>query len=567
LQRSWTEFLLQLTLETFAPVFRPRGVVSTAGVAMFVLATLVAIFVPVSAAAGTETMTLRCITTGALLVAGLLLLVSGGRLGRLAIALLVLAICGAVTHAAWLIWLAAVSTAVFGLSSLVDRALRTREAPPRVPDRPEDGEAASDIVESVATAFILALIVREFAFEAFKIPTGSMEPTINGEGYHSRQGDRLLAAKAPLLFAEPKRFSIIVFRYPLFRPTNYIKRLIGLPGEHLENRDGDIYVNGKCVAKPDEVQESLWFPLEPDESGEWRGGIANHFAAEGRWRFDVGGAACDDAGEKPSWITYESGRFGDVRASFDFDPSGLAAAGAVLVRLDGDGRADEGMTRRRVEFEATRDALWLTAPGVARTKLDAPGLGTSKARLGFAVADRVVRVYRDGRMVARVETGDRPNAPGRGNQTSLGVVRGRASFENIRIEHDLQYSDQGAGEWQIPEGCYFMLGDNTGQSRDSRLWRGRTWKTKDGREFVTDESSVRLDDSQPPRQPVVDHGDSIEIYDNYGVHRTIAKSDLVDTNPPALPQPFVKREDLVGRAFFIFWPVPPFGAWRPRILP
>lgn len=537
-----------------------RGLTSRMGYVAIVMAGLVAFFFPVSATAGTETTTLRTITVATLVAAAVLFFAArGGRTVAIAGGA-VLVTGGVLAHAPWLFAFAALFAVWFAVATLRDTWSRNRQGPPPVPDRPDDGESVSDMVESVATAFILALVVREFAFEAFKIPTGSMEPTINGEGYGSREGDRLLAAKAPLLFAEPKRWSIIVFKYPLFRPTNFIKRLIGLPGEHLENRGGDIYVNGKCVAKPDEVQETLWFPLAPDESGEWRGGIAASFVAEGgSWKFDGDGASGSASAEKPSWIIHDS-NYGDVRATFDVDPSKLGATdGAVLVRIDGNGR--------RVDLEATRDEMWLTAPGLARTKLDVAGLGTSPSRLGFAVADRVVRVYRDGRLVARVETGDEPNATGRGNQTSIGVRGGDVKLSKIKLEHDLQYSARGAGDWQIPEGCYFMLGDNTNASRDSREWRGQVFRTKDGQEFVCDESSVRVDESQAPKRAVTDRGDNLEMYDSYGVHRLVAKSDLVETNPPNVPQPFVKRDDLVGRAFFIFWPFPPKGAWRPRILP
>jgi len=562
---------LAILVEAFgaaaAAAVRARGAARRASTVSLTLAVLVAAFFPASAAAGTETIALRTMTASALGLAAVCFYVGAHRRVFVGCGVVVLVTGALVAHAPWLAVLMLL-VAIDNLQGWIrDGVAIRRTAPPTVPDRPDDGESASDVIESVATVFILALVVREFAFEAFKIPTGSMEPTINGEGYGSREGDRLLAAKAPLLFAEPKRWSIIVFKYPLFRPTNFIKRLIGLPGEHLENRGGDIYANGKCVSKPDEVQETLWFPLAPDESGEWRGGIASSFTTEGpgAWTFHGDGATGAGPADKPTWMIHES-NYGDVRVSFDVDRTIVLGKGddTLLVRIDGGGR--------RVDFEVTRDEVWLTAPGFARAKLDIEGLGGAgigvpALRLGFAVADRVVRVYRDGRIVAHVETGDEANVPGRGNQTSIGVRGGAVTLSKIKLEHDLQYSARGSGDWQIPAGCYFMLGDNTNASRDSREWKGRIYRTKDGREFVTDESSVRIDDSQQPRSAVMDRGEFIEMFDSYGVHRLIAKADLVDSNPPSVPQPFVKRDDLVGRAFFIFWPVPPKGTWRPRILP
>src|SRR6185436_8570582 len=120
----------------------------------------------------------------------------------------------------------------------------------------------------------------------------------------------------------------------------------------------------------------------------------------GQWTFDADGSTGTAPSGKPSWIIHDSG-VADVRVSFDVDPAALGADGAALVRIDGG--------RRRVELEARRDDMTLVVPGPPgseadeggpRFPLDVGGLGSSKSRLGFAVADRVVRVYRDGRLVA-----------------------------------------------------------------------------------------------------------------------------------------------------------------------
>jgi signal peptidase I len=533
------------------------------GIVAYVLAVLVALFFPVAASAGTETHVLRYATAAVLALAGVMLRRGGSRPALLAGALGLLVVAAFPLNALWLAGFAVLCAMDAGVARLRDAAAARRAVPPAVPDTPEDGEAPSDIIESVAIAFVYALVVREFSCEAFKIPTESMFPTILGNAHNSRIGDQLLAAKAPLLFGEPKRWSIVVFRYPLFRPTNYIKRLVGMSGELIENRGGDIYANGRIVSKPDEVQETLWFPLLPDGDGDWpAGGTAQVFRAEGGGdcRFESEGAMLTADADKTSWIAHDNG-CPDVRASFDADASGLSDSGAVIVRLDGAGR--------RVEFEARRDGVWLTAPGVDRTKLDVAGLGASPARFAFSVADRVVRVWRDGRLAARVETADQPNLTGRRDQTWFGVRGGTAHVAHVRIERDLQYTQKGPDKWQVPVGCYFMLGDNTGASRDSREWEGFVFRTKDGREFVCDSYGVRLDDgpeTSPSVRPTPD-GNAFEIWDSYGAHRILPKSDLVDGTYRREPQPFVRREDLVGRAFFIFFPLRSEGNWRPRILP
>ena len=79
-------------------------------------------------------------------------------------------------------------------------------------------------VESILIALILALLIRTFVVQAFKIPTGSMIPTL-------LVGDRLLVNKFIYRFKEPQRGDIIVFRFPKNRKKDFIKRLIAKGGE------------------------------------------------------------------------------------------------------------------------------------------------------------------------------------------------------------------------------------------------------------------------------------------------------------------------------------------------
>lgn len=111
-------------------------------------------------------------------------------------------------------------------------------------------------VESIVVAFILAMVIRTFVVQAFKIPTGSMRPTL-------LEGDRILVnkfiygARIPLTDArapavrQPKRGDIIVFLYPQSPTKYYIKRLIAVGGETAQIKDGSIYVNGRLCDEPD----------------------------------------------------------------------------------------------------------------------------------------------------------------------------------------------------------------------------------------------------------------------------------------------------------------------------
>jgi signal peptidase I len=109
--------------------------------------------------------------------------------------------------------------------------------------------------ESICIAVILALFVRTFVVQAFKIPTGSMENNL-------LIGDHLLVNKfvfAPtlsdvertLLPIDPvKRGDILVFKFPEDPERDFIKRVIGLPGETLEVRNKKVFINGKPLEEP-----------------------------------------------------------------------------------------------------------------------------------------------------------------------------------------------------------------------------------------------------------------------------------------------------------------------------
>jgi signal peptidase I len=134
---------------------------------------------------------------------------------------------------------------------------------------------AREYFESICVAVILALFVRTFVVQAFKIPTGSMENNL-------LIGDHLLVNKfvfAPTLTRAEQmvlpidpisRGDILVFKYPEDPERDFIKRVIGLPGETVELREKKVYIDGMPL---DEPYVHFLFPADASNGDSGEGGI------------------------------------------------------------------------------------------------------------------------------------------------------------------------------------------------------------------------------------------------------------------------------------------------------
>ena len=132
---------------------------------------------------------------------------------------------------------------------------KRRPSPQAGPVTQAPRSSVREMFESICVAVILAFFVRTFVVQAFKIPSGSMEPNL-------LIGDHLLVNKfvsAPTLWTMEKtllpiddihRGDVIVFKHPKTPDRDLIKRTIGLPGETIELRDKRVYVDGKPLDEP-----------------------------------------------------------------------------------------------------------------------------------------------------------------------------------------------------------------------------------------------------------------------------------------------------------------------------
>lgn len=114
---------------------------------------------------------------------------------------------------------------------------------------------AREYYEALLIAIIFVNFARIFVFQAFKIPTGSMEDNLKvgdhiivNKCIYGPIGSSLLAPLIPL--RDVRRGDIVVFRYPLQPDTDFVKRVIGMPGDVLSIRDKKVFINGKELHEP-----------------------------------------------------------------------------------------------------------------------------------------------------------------------------------------------------------------------------------------------------------------------------------------------------------------------------
>ena len=139
-----------------------------------------------------------------------------------------------------------------------------------------------EIIQSLAVAVVLALLIHTFVMQNFRIPSASMEPTLQIQDY-------IFASKLSYRFQEPKRGDIVVFKYPRDTTRYFVKRLIAVGGETVAFRNSQLYINGTLVPEdylPAGLRTPDYGPVEVPEGNYFMMGDNRNNSSDSReWGF------------------------------------------------------------------------------------------------------------------------------------------------------------------------------------------------------------------------------------------------------------------------------------------
>lgn len=461
-------------------------------------------------------------------------------------------------------------------------------------------------IESIAIAIAIAFAIRYLVIEAFKIPTGSMAPTLLGEHknvtcpncgwfyYADRQsesvtcpncqfeanvslycdtcnnrirynwpawlwrkgscpqcqstipwtdlskrlihgGNRILVNKFWYKFTNPKRWDVVVFVYPLFDLTckkcsaqlpetewhdgfrcprcgstrfskqkkNYIKRLIGLPGEKLQIMNGDIYINDRIQRKPDSVQNTLWMPVYNSRYSVKEEVGPTWVSDSNTWKINKDSLTLNNVSDGTSTTSLAtfarkisdqngynnkcgSNEMGDIKISFDVMPSKGSQSLEIVLEKNSD-----IFTAIIPTNDTDKKGCLMQADHVIREK-DIHLQTDQKHKIEFSNVDHIVSLFIDNNKIFEFDFDDgklpQPH-PFETSKIRFGGSHANVTFEHIEIFHDIYYTHLSEGTWgttqpiQLGEKDYFMMGDNSRNSNDSRVWKFVPEKNLVGKAF------------------------------------------------------------------------------------
>ncbi|MFT6362906.1 MAG: hypothetical protein ACJAZ8_001316, partial [Planctomycetota bacterium] len=412
---------------------------------------------------------------------------------------------------------------------------------------------------------------------------------------------------------DPLRFETWVFRYPLDQSKNYVKRVVGVGPEEFRVHNGDLWRRDigaedrsaanegwEVLRRPRRVQQETWLSMIKADAGDALFHSADDLKVtfgrdvkhpgDFRMRYGISrGSVMDNYNDGyPDGLKDRiprnknnsgSSTVGDLRVSGEVKPMAdcewievqlLEGHMQYNFRIPGPAAPEDAKPSIEVNDRGPNSSI---APFTALIEGEPLRLKAgSTYQFGAQNLDDLLELELDGEVLCAQEI------PTASNQASSLFLenKGGASFEHLMVYRDIFYTPAIEDSWTIPADHFFMMGDNTLNSSDSRKWDSYTLEVNDENGEPTQVSgnsrnsdNMGQSDFFTGQNPFTINRGTEDLRaitwfrDTFGELHSYEAGEVFEVDRPIKAEPFVALGMMQGRAVSVFWPIKPFDdVWR-----